>query len=144
MRGCSNNGGLTAGSEGERVRRRKGAADAGAEIHEELELRSIGAGVRPDLLYREFTRVRTERCPTPGQLSKIRQALGADTMEKVNERLVAVPIPRRVTRGRRMRVDTTAVETNVHYETDSSLLGDGVRTIIGSWAKSTRKSVRER
>src|SRR5262245_10076372 len=26
-----------------------------------------------------------------------------------------------------MRVDTTVVETNIHYPTDSSLLGDGVR-----------------
>ena len=32
--------------------------------------------------------------------------------------------------GRRMRVDTTVVETNVHYPTDSSLLGDGVRVLI--------------
>jgi hypothetical protein len=32
--------------------------------------------------------------------------------------------------GRKMRVDTTVVETNVHYPTDSSLLGDGVRVLI--------------
>ena len=30
-----------------------------------------------------------------------------------------------------MRVDTTVVETNVHYPTDSSLLGDGVRVPRG-------------
>jgi len=34
---------------------------------------------------------------------------------------------RRVTRGARLRVDTTVVETNIHYPTDSSLLADGVR-----------------
>jgi IS5 family transposase len=28
-----------------------------------------------------------------------------------------------------MRVDTTVVETNIHYPTDSSLLGDGVRVL---------------
>jgi IS5 family transposase len=32
--------------------------------------------------------------------------------------------------GRRMRVDTTVVETNVHYPTDSSSLGDGVQVLI--------------
>jgi IS5 family transposase len=31
--------------------------------------------------------------------------------------------------GRRMRVDTTVVETNIHYPTDSTLLGDGVRVL---------------
>jgi transposase, IS5 family len=34
-----------------------------------------------------------------------------------------------VTRGRRFRIDTTVVETNVHYPTDSSLLQDGVRVL---------------
>jgi IS5 family transposase len=85
--------------------------------------------VRPNLVYREFTRIRDKKVPDAKTMIKIRQALGADTIEKINERLVALAIQRKVTRGRRMRVDTTAVETNVHYPTDSSLLGDGVRTI---------------
>ncbi len=34
-----------------------------------------------------------------------------------------------VTRGRRFRVDTTVVETNVHYPTDRTLLQDGVRVL---------------
>src|SRR5207237_1425109 len=34
-----------------------------------------------------------------------------------------------VTHGRRFRVDTTVVETNVHYPTDSTLLQDGVRVL---------------
>jgi IS5 family transposase len=35
-----------------------------------------------------------------------------------------------VVKGRKMRVDTTVVETNIHYPTDSNLLGDGVRVLI--------------
>ena len=35
-----------------------------------------------------------------------------------------------------MRVDTTVVETNVHYPTDSSLLGDGVRVLIRTMKRS--------
>ena len=31
--------------------------------------------------------------------------------------------------GRRMRVDTTVVETDIHHPTDSTLLGDGVRVL---------------
>jgi IS5 family transposase len=34
-----------------------------------------------------------------------------------------------------MRVDTTVVETNIHYPTDSSLLGDGVRVLIRTMKK---------
>jgi transposase, IS5 family len=37
-----------------------------------------------------------------------------------------------------MRVDTTVVETNVHYPTDSSLLGDGVRVLTRIMTKVTK------
>ena len=37
-----------------------------------------------------------------------------------------------------LRVDTTVVETNVHYPTDSSLLRDGVRVLIRTMKKITK------
>ena len=40
------------------------------------------------------------------------------------------PRKEQVVKGRKMRLDTTVVETNIHYPTDSSLLGDGVRVLI--------------
>ena len=43
----------------------------------------------------------------------------------------------RVAGGRRMRVDTV-VETNIHYPTDSSLLGDGVRVLTRTMKKITK------
>jgi hypothetical protein len=35
----------------------------------------------------------------------------------------------KVTRDRKLQVDATVVETNVHHPTDSRLLGDGVRVV---------------
>ena len=52
--------------------------------------------------------------------------------------------------GRKLRVDTTVVETNIHYPTDSSLLGDGARVLtrtmkkIESKAGSLKRKVRNR
>jgi len=40
--------------------------------------------------------------------------------------------------GRRMRVDTTVVETNIHYPTDSSLMGDAVRVLTRTMKKITK------
>jgi IS5 family transposase len=37
-----------------------------------------------------------------------------------------------------MRVDTTVVETNIHYPTDSTLLGDGVRVLTRTMKKITK------
>ena len=34
-----------------------------------------------------------------------------------------------------MRVDTTVVETNIHYPTDSGLLGDGARVLTRTMKK---------
>ena len=48
---------------------------------------------------------------------------------QLHQRVVALAIDAGVTKGRRLRVDTTVVETNIHHPTDSSLLADGVRVV---------------
>jgi len=57
--------------------------------------------------------------------------------EQIHERIVQIARDHRVAQGRRMRVDTTVVETNIHYPTDSSLLGDGVRVLTRTMKKIT-------
>src|SRR5216110_288711 len=52
--------------------------------------------------------------------------------------MVKIAQENRLTKGRRMRVDTTVVETNIHYLTDSSLLGDGVRVLIRTMKSITK------
>jgi IS5 family transposase len=37
-----------------------------------------------------------------------------------------------VIQSRRLRIDTTVVETNIHYPTDATLLADGVRVLTRS------------
>src|SRR5438552_2857068 len=44
-------------------------------------------------------------------------------------RVVAKARHERIAPGRKMRTDTTVVESNVHYPTDSSLLADGIRVL---------------
>jgi transposase, IS5 family len=44
--------------------------------------------------------------------------------------VVEIAKENQVVKGRKMRLDTTVVETNIHYPTDSNLLGDGVRVLI--------------
>ena len=85
--------------------------------------------VRGSLLYRAFCRLECERVPDAKTLIRLAQALGPEVWKRVLERLVQVGRQRKVVRGRKLRVDTTVVETNIHYPTDSSLLGDGVRVI---------------
>jgi IS5 family transposase len=46
--------------------------------------------------------------------------------------LVTLGRGRRVILGRRLRIDTTVVETNIHYPTDATLLADSVRVLTRS------------
>src|SRR5947209_10207125 len=83
--------------------------------------------VRGSLVYRAFCRIDCERVPDAKTLIRLSHLLGADVLKKVLARLVDLARERKVVRGWKLRVDTTVVETNVHYPTDSSLLSDGVR-----------------
>jgi IS5 family transposase len=85
--------------------------------------------VRANLVYRAFSRIEGERVPDAKTLIRLAQVLDGATLKRLLERLVAVASERRVVRGQRLRVDTTVVETNIHYPTDSTLLADGVRVL---------------
>jgi IS5 family transposase len=85
--------------------------------------------VRASLFYRAFCRIDCEIVPDAKTLIRLSQAIGPEVLRAILERLTVLARQRRVVRGRRMRVDTTVVETNVHYPTDSTLLSDGVRVI---------------
>jgi transposase, IS5 family len=84
---------------------------------------------RGNLLYREFTRIGAAKVPDAKTLGKLAQTLGPDVIQKIHGRIVALAHERAVVKGHRMRVDTTVVETNIHYPTDSGLMGDGVRVL---------------
>jgi IS5 family transposase len=85
--------------------------------------------VRANLVYRDFTRVGAAKMPDAKTIGRWGLVVGPDVIKKVHARLVKIAHEQGIVVGRRMRVDTTVVETNIHYPTDSSLLGDGVRVL---------------
>jgi IS5 family transposase len=91
--------------------------------------------VRANLVYREFTRVGGGKTPDDKTMGRLARQLRPEVIRQIHERIVAMAQEEKIVQGRRMRVDTTVVETNVHYPTDSSLLGDGVRVLTRSMKK---------
>jgi IS5 family transposase len=85
--------------------------------------------VRANLVYRDFTRVGGGKMPDAKTMGRWGVALGPQVLKQVHERMVKIALENGMTTGRRMRVDTTVVETDVHHPTDSTLLGDGVRVL---------------
>jgi IS5 family transposase len=85
--------------------------------------------VRANLVYREFTGVGGGKVPDDKTMGRLARQLGSEAIEQLHRRTVAIALEQKVVSGRRMRVDTTVVETNIHYPTDSTLMGDGVRVL---------------
>jgi len=113
--------------------------------------------VRANLVYRQFTRVGARKVPDAKTLGKLGVALGPEIIQKIHQRVVAIAQEKRIVQGRQLRVDTTVVETNIHYPTDSALLGDGVRVLtrtmrriahiagaVGTRLRDRTRSVRHR
>ena len=93
--------------------------------------------VRANLVYRDFTRVGGGKAPDAKTMGRWGAALGPEVLKQVHARLVQIAREKGVTAGRRMRVDTTVVETDIHHPTDSTLLGDGVRVLTRTMRKVT-------
>ncbi len=107
--------------------------------------------VRMNLAYRDFTRIGMGKAPDAKTLARIAQALGGEVIAELHRPLVEIGAGRKgVIQGRKLRVDTTVVETNIHYPTDSSLLGDGARVLtrtmkkIEKQAGALKRKVRDR
>ena len=85
--------------------------------------------VRANVVCREFARVGLAKVPDAKVIGKIAKLVSPGVIARIHQRIVALAKQEKVVPGRRMRVDTTVVETNIHYPTDSSLLGDGARVL---------------
>ncbi len=85
--------------------------------------------VNDSVVLRQFCRIYLEKVPDDTTLIRWANTIGPPTVQQLNDRVVQLARNLKVTRGRKLRVDTTAVETHIHYPTDSALLGDGVRVL---------------
>jgi IS5 family transposase len=85
--------------------------------------------VRANLVYREFTRIGGGKVPDDKTMGRLARQLGPGPVKELHQRLVTIARDKKMVEGRKLRVDTTVVETNIHYPTDSSLMGDGVRVL---------------
>jgi IS5 family transposase len=93
--------------------------------------------VRANLVYRMFTRIDAGEVPDAKTILKIARALGPEVIEQLHRQVVEGAKRAGVTHGRRFRIDTTVVETNVHYPTDSTLLQDGVRVLTRTMQRAS-------
>src|SRR3954447_12163794 len=85
--------------------------------------------VSDSIVLRQFCRLYLEPAPDDTTLIRWANLIGPQTLERLNERVVALASQRKVTRGRKLRTDGTVVETNIPHPRDSALLSDGLRVL---------------
>lgn len=79
--------------------------------------------------YAKFCDLGWGQAPSKSSLAACIKAIRAETLEQINRLLVGEAKIKKVDDGKRVRVDTTVVESNVHRPLDSNLLFDSVRVL---------------
>jgi IS5 family transposase len=97
--------------------------------------RNLERELRSNLLYRRFTHYDAEATPDFSTFSRLFALLGPSVTEKIHQRVVQVAREQGVAQGRKLKTDSTVVESNIHYPTDSSLLGDSIRVFSRGLAR---------
>jgi transposase, IS5 family len=91
--------------------------------------RQLHRELRASLLYRRFTRFYEDPIPDFSNLCRAFALFGKEGTEQIHQRIVQQATEAAIIAGKKLRTDTTAVETNIHHPTDSSLLADSVRVM---------------
>jgi IS5 family transposase len=86
--------------------------------------------VKDSFAWRRFCHLSLdEKVPESTTLIKLTHKYGEETVKALNEALVLKLKESKVVRGKKLRIDTTVVESDIHYPTDTGLLNDGIRVI---------------
>jgi IS5 family transposase len=82
--------------------------------------------------FRSFSRLQMGQYPCKSILQENIKAIREETWEAILREITGYAMREKIETGRVVRVDSTAVETNIHHPADSTLLADGIR-IITRW-----------
>jgi len=78
---------------------------------------------------RRFARFYSQLVPKHDAFNRAFNRLTPTTLEVINELVVKSAVDLGLENGKKLRVDTTVVETDIHHPTDSTLLWDTVRVV---------------
>lgn len=98
-------------------------------VIEAMSLRRLVVLIDDSEFFRRFTRIHDRGMMDYSTLDKLKNSVRSETWKSVNSLLAVYACETEQISGDLLRVDTTAVETNIHHPTDSSLLWDCYRVV---------------
>jgi IS5 family transposase len=96
---------------------------------EELSYRAATIRIDDSVFLRRFVGIPTGPVMDFSTLQKVYKVIAPETWQSINVLLGKYASDQEFIEGVRLRVDTTAFETNIHYPTDSTLLWDAYRVL---------------
>jgi len=93
------------------------------------DYRELRERINDGYTLRGFTQFDSQFVPKHDAFNRAFNRLTPATLEAINQAVVQAAVQLGLEDGKKLRVDTTVVETNIHYPTDATLLWDSVRTI---------------
>jgi IS5 family transposase len=113
--------------------------------------RSLVAEVSDSIHLRRFCRISlSERVPDESTVRKLTRRIGADTINELTRVLIVQATRSKRFRARAVRIDSTVIEADVKYPTDSDLAAHGVRALarearkLAALVKERKRRVRAR
>ena len=113
------------------------------QIIEGSSLREIVVRIDDSDFLRGFVRIYNDPMIDYSTFCRLRNRIAPATWKRVNDTLAQAAVEEGHISGERTRLDTTAVETHIHWPSDSSLLGDCYRTLarLVEWMRALAPDV---
>ena len=113
--------------------------------------RTLVAEVSDSIHLRRFCRIAlSERVPDESTVRKLTRRIGPETVDELTRALIAKATREKRFRVRAVRIDSTVIEADVRYPTDSGLAAQGVRALaregrrLAALVGESKRRVRDR
>ena len=96
---------------------------------EGLSYRKLQERIEDSIVLRAFCRAEFMKVPAFTVLNENIKKLRPSAIKEINDVVMRYAKERKIEEGRQIRIDTTAIEANIHYPLDSRQLWDSIRVI---------------
>lgn len=114
------------------------------KMTEELSWRALAERVDDSIVLREFCHIPFDKIPRFTTLQGNIKRVRPETLQRIHDELMGYAVREGVESAQRVRIDSTATETNIHHPTDARQLADGIRVLTRTLQRAQQEVERLR
>jgi IS5 family transposase len=106
--------------------------------YRQLSYEELSFHLEDSSAFRTFSRLEMGQYPCKSILQENIKSLSEETWEMIHSQIIDYAQDEKIETGRKIRIDSTAIETDIHHPTDSTLLCDGIR-VMTRWLSAGKQ-----